>query len=139
MILPEEVKIEISSKSNYSGESTTGHSVSFGKCYFKNKKIYISYNEKLDGIDSEIPSLMTLDENYLQISRRGEVRSTMTFMYGENTECTYVTGPLALNLIIHTTRYAPVLGEMEVTIYLDYDVIMNGEEGGHNSVIIKIG
>ncbi len=136
--MQDEVTIEIESKSLIDGESMVSYTKSYGKCYFKNQKIYISYSERLEGVASEIPSLLTLDENHIQISRRGEVRSTMKFLQNQATSCEYVTSVGTIGLEIHTIRYATILGEESIEVFLDYSVKMNGADGGINSLHIMI-
>ena len=133
-----DVKIDIEAKSCIDGEHTNSHTKAYGKCYFKNQKVYVSYSEKLEGVQEEIPSLITLDESYIQISRRGEVRSTMSFIQGEETKSTYFTTVGAIELDIYTTRYSPIITDDSITIYLDYSVKMKGTDGGVNSVIMTI-
>ncbi len=137
-MLPEEVKIDIETIGYLDGESTSYQVKATGKCYLKNQKIYISYSEKLEGVDVEIPSLITFDENQIQISRRGEVRSTMKFLSGTDTKCQYTTVAGTIDLVIHTNKYAAILKEDSVKIYLDYSVKMNGTDGGSNSIYILI-
>ena len=137
-MLGDEVTIEIESENCIDGETTTSRTKAYGKCYLKNEKIYISYSEKLEGVQDAVPSLLTIDDNLLQISRRGEVRSTMKFVCDTDTKCRYVTGVGAIELIIHTVKYSPIITDEAINIYLDYSVTMNGQDGGKNSLYIKI-
>ena len=137
-MLRDEVIIEIEAKSCIDGDCTINHTKAEGKCYLKNQKIYISYSEKLEGVSSEVPSLLTLDENHMQISRRGAVRSTMKFVCDTDTRCQYITSVGTIDLLIHTTKYSAIITDDAVNIYLDYSVIMNGQDGGINNIYIKI-
>ena len=137
-MLSEDIAIEIDSISNMDGETTESHIKSYGKRYLKNQKIYISYNEKMDGIDEPVPSLITLDENHIVIARRGAVRSTMKFVSREDTRSQYVTSVGTIDLLLHTNRYCAILRENSVEIYLDYAVKMNNVDSGNNSVHIMI-
>ena len=62
----------------------------------------------------------------------------MKFVCKEDTVCKYLTSAGAIDLIIHTKRYATVLGNMSLEIYLDYSLEMNGVETGMHEVYIKI-
>ena len=137
-MLGDEVTIEIESENCIDGESTINRTKAYGKCYLKNEKIYISYSEKLEGVHEEVPSLLTIDDNHMQISRRGEVRSTMKFTRCADTKCRYITSVGAIELIIHTTKYSPIITDEAIYIYLDYSVTMNGQDGGENSLYIKV-
>lgn len=137
-MLPENVTIEMFSKEYLDDECVSTEGTFSGKCALKNKKIYINYKEKLEGLKELVPTLITLDENYIQISRSGEVKSSMKFVCKEDTVCKYLTSAGTIDLIIHTKRYATILGNMMLEIYLDYSLEMNGVETGMHEVYIKI-
>ena len=137
-MLPENVKIELFSKEYIDGECIQSKGSFDGKCYLKNQKIYIKYKEWIEGIDEPLDTLMTFDENYIQISRSGEIQSCMKFVCREDTVCRYLTGAGTMDLVIHTMRYAVIVGEMTMDIHLDYSLEMNGVEGGHHKILIKL-
>ncbi|MBQ9390861.1 MAG: DUF1934 domain-containing protein [Lachnospiraceae bacterium] len=137
-MLPENVTISMFSKEYLDDQCLSTSGTFSGKCALKNKKIYVSYKEKLEGIEEPVPTLVTLDENYIQISRTGEVKSSMKFVCKEDTVCKYLTSAGTIDLVIHTKRYATVLGNMSLEIYLDYSLEMNGVETGVHEVYIKI-
>ena len=62
----------------------------------------------------------------------------MKFVCKEDTVCKYLTSAGTIDLVIHTKRYATVLGNMSLEIYLDYSLEMNGVETGVHEVYIKI-
>lgn len=137
-MLPENVTIEMFSREYIDDECIETRGTFEGKCHLKNKKVYINYKEKLEGIDEPINTLITFDENYIQISRSGEVSSCMKFVCKEDTVCRYLTSAGAIDLVIHTLKYAVILGEMKVDIHLDYSLEMNGVAGGYHKVLIKL-
>ena len=60
-MLPENVTISMFSKEYLDDQCLSTSGTFSGKCALKNKKIYISYKEKLEGIEEPVPTLVTLD------------------------------------------------------------------------------
>ena len=137
-MLPENVNIEMFSREYIDDECIETRGTYEGKCHLKNKKVYINYKEKIEGIKEPVNTLITFDENYIQISRSGEVSSCMKFVCKEDTVCRYLTSAGTIDLVIHTTKYAVILGEMRADIFLDYSLEMNGVKGGYHKVLIKL-
>ena len=137
-MLPENVTIKMFSREYIDGECISTQGTFYGKCHLKNKKVYINYKERLEGVDNPVNTLITFDENYIQISRSGEVSSCMKFVCREDTVCRYLTSAGTINLVIHTKKYAVIMGEKTMDIYLDYSLEMNGVEGGFHKVVIKL-
>ena len=137
-MLPENVTIEMFSKEYIDDECIETQGTFEGKCHLKNKKVYINYKEKIEGVEEPVNTLVTFDENYIQISRSGEISSCMKFICKEDTVCRYLTSAGAIDLVIHTLKYAVILGEMKADIHLDYSLEMNGVAGGFHTVLIRL-
>ena len=137
-MLPENITIEMFSREYIDDECIETRGTFEGKCHFKNKKVYIKYKEALEGVEKPVDTLISFDENYIQISRSGEVSSCMKFVCREDTVCRYLTSAGVMDLVIHTKKYAVILGEMTMDIHLDYSLEMNGVEGGFHKVLIKL-
>ena len=137
-MLPEEVTIEIETTRIMDGDTSCDYVKAHGKSYLKNEKIYISYSEKMEGLTYEVPSLLTIDDSYMKISRRGEVRSSMTFFPKQETTCQYATSVGTIELVTHTNRYAAIIEEERIVIHLEYSVKMNGVDSGSSKVLITI-
>lgn len=137
-MIGEDVTVEIETTKIIDGERETSNVKTNGIFYLKNEKIYVSYSEQITSAGLKVPTLLTIDDNMLRISRRGEVRCTMTFIVGEKTKTQYVTEVGIMDLVINTQKYSAIIGEDDIKISVDYTIMINDQDAGRNSVSIVI-
>ena len=91
-----------------------------------NDRHFIKYEEKTDD-DAINKVLLKFDNNFLEMIKSGEVRSTLTFTEGENTEGYYKT-PYGTFLIETDTIELDVkTGKKNIFVNLEYELFIDGE------------
>jgi len=91
-----------------------------------NDRHFIKYEEKTDD-DAINKVLLKFDNNFLEMTKSGEVRSTLTFTEGENTEGYYKT-PYGTFLIETDTKKLDVkIGKKNIFVNLEYGLFIDGE------------
>ncbi|MBF1007281.1 MAG: DUF1934 domain-containing protein [Lachnospiraceae bacterium] len=91
-----------------------------------NDRHFIKYEEKTD--DNAINKvLLKFDNNFLEMTKSGEVRSTLTFTEGDNTEGYYKT-PYGTFLIETDTKKLDVkTGKKNIFVNLEYGLYIDSE------------
>ena len=90
-----------------------------------NDRHFIKYEEKTDHAINKV--LLKFDNNFLEMTKSGEVRSTLTFTEGENTEGYYKT-PYGTFLIETDTKKLDIkTGKKNIFINLEYGLYIDGE------------
>ena len=91
-----------------------------------NDRHFIKYEEKTDD-DAINKVLLKFDNNFLEMAKSGEVRSTLTFTEGENTEGYYKT-PYGTFLMEPDTKKLDIkTGKKNIFINLEYGLFIDGE------------
>lgn len=135
-MLPENVKVKLESIASLDGHNEKMQNEYNAKCFLKNGKIYLKYDEIMDGVDGAVNTLVTITENTFQISRSGGVKSTMRFVDQKELTSQYQSEVGLLEIRIKTNSYVCKLEEDSIDINLNYDMYMNGVESGNH--IIKM-
>lgn len=137
-MLPEKVNVHMVSKEYLDGECFETKDDFNAKCYLKNGKIYLCYKEQISGIDDFVSTLVTIDENSIQISRKGAIKNTMRFIANDKTRCDYITPLGVIEMIVDTSKYVTVLQEDKIEIFIDYTLEMNGTKTGLHKIFMKV-
>ena len=91
-----------------------------------NDRHFIKYEEKTDD-DAINKVLLKFDNNFLEMTKSGEVRSTLTFTEGENTEGYYKT-PYGTFLIETDTKKLDIkIGKKNIFVNLEYGLYIDSE------------
>ena len=99
-----------------------------------NKK-YIIYKTQEEG--KETSTIIIYDGKSLDIKRRGEIESNMTFKENEETVSLYIMPYGRMPIRIKTEKLCVDLTENGGTIHLKYNLIIQGEDY-KNDMMIKI-
>ncbi len=136
-----DVKISICGIHTNEGEDSV-EVVSIGEMYEENDILCVSYEEasdEMDGVECEmVKNLMKIQNEQVQIIKKGPSQTHMVFMEGKDTLSYYSTPFGELEVVIHTSRLQQEQTEKGLEIYLEYALEVNAAHMSQSNVNIKI-
>jgi len=112
--------------------------INIGRLSEINNKIYVKYDEILDGENDLTRNLIKISEDSVEITKRGAVSAHMQFCANEKTTSLYKTpfgslqlGILARNVDIDKKKEA-------INILIEYSIEVNDEQISENKIQICI-
>lgn len=95
-----------------------------GEYYFKNGKHYILYDEFMEGFDSVTKNVLKLQDDSLEITKRGNSNVHMIFEKDKKNMTCYTTpfGSLMMGIDAHSIRIEETEGEIRAQIEYALDV-----------------
>lgn len=103
----------------------------------KKGKIYLRYEEKMEGVDEKVRTLITIQGGTLHIKRSGGVKTTMDFLVGKKTTCEYFMPMGVMHFEIRTEELKIIDTVDTLEITLKYSMAMEGEVVSVNSLSLK--
>lgn len=116
--MKEQVKIEITGIHKIEGETDRITNSFIGKYSKKNEKHYIRYSEATE--DGEINTLIKVEDEMVQIIKKGIQNSRMIFKAGEVTKSAVGTMYGLMDLDIDTRELLIVVSDDRIKVKLDY-------------------
>lgn len=101
-------------------------------------KEYIKYDEIYEGESQKCSNLIKIDENCVEITKKGAVVAHLSFVKGEKTMTAYETGFGNLYLGIFARKVDVQRSEDEIRVNIDYSMELNYEMISDCSVEIVI-
>ncbi|SEW08216.1 DUF1934 domain-containing protein [[Clostridium] fimetarium] len=112
--------------------------INIGRLSEINNKIYVKYDEILDGENSLTRNLIKISEDSVEITKRGPVSAHMQFCASEKTTSLYKTpfGSLQLSIL---ARNVDIDKKKEaINILIEYSIEVNDEQISENKIQICI-
>ena len=103
-----------------------------------NDKIYVKYDEMLDGEKNLTRNLIKIGESSVEITKMGSVSANMKFCANEKTMCLYNTPFGSLHLGILARNVDINKKEETIHILIEYSIEVNDEQISENKVEICI-
>lgn len=94
-----------------------------GAAYEKNGVVYFLYEEEMEGADGVVKSMIRLNGDSVELTRRGGVSVKMVFREGETSRCSYVTGFGIMTMDVRTLHTQVVRDEKRTEISLHYHLL----------------
>ena len=107
------------------GEMSSSETVVHGEYYFKSGSHYVFYEETAEDSGKNIKSSIKLKGNTLELTRKGEVNSRMTFETGKRHAADYATPFGMLRMETVTSRILFLEEEESLRIQAEYELWAN--------------
>lgn len=114
------------------------------KTFTKGKKnsyknnLYIQYQEPQEAGFSNTKTLLKLAYDKLTLNRTGEVEHKQEFSAGKMSAFYYKTPFITIPMLVNTQKVTSVIDEDLIDIYVEYDLIIDGEFQGLTKLHILI-
>lgn len=113
--------------------------VTEGKYIMKNGHCYIGYREyDKDDPKNYFDNLIKVEDNFVTITRKGEIRTQLMLEKGRRHQCVYGTGMGNLIIGVYTKTMKSTLGEKGGTLEMSYTLDFNNDLVSENSFKITI-
>lgn len=109
-----------------------------GKAFEKDGCCYVFYDEHDEDTGNVTKASIRLRPRYIEIRKKGNVTSQMTFVPGQKSETEYKTPYGAMFMTIDTRRADVQYGLGEVTAELDYQLSLGGSAPMRNRMKISV-
>ncbi len=97
-----------------------------GQYFVRGEFTYLIYEEKVDGSDEIIKSMIKLHDDCAVVTKRGAVDSSMVYKLGEDTFNHYATPYGVLKMDIHTDEIMIIETEDRIDIKIEYYMATKG-------------
>ena len=97
-----------------------------GQYFVRGEFTYLIYEEKVDGSDEIIKSMIKLHDDCAVVTKRGAVDSSMVYKLGEDTFNHYATPYGVLKMDIHTDEIMIIETEDRIDITIEYYMATKG-------------
>ena len=112
--------------------------VTRGNIHEKDGVYHLKYDEYYEDMDKPVKNLLKFDENGMDLTKKGEVSSAMSFRAGETREAFYATPAGTINISILTEGYQMVKTEKGMTVAAVYVMDYGNECLSFNVLRINI-
>jgi len=126
--MTENVQVTIKGLQNDSVDENVIESINMGQFIEINNKIYVKYDEILDGESSLTKNIIKIDNGNVEITKRGPISTHMRFCANEKTISLYNTPFGSLYLSIFTRSVLIDRKEDIIYIFIDYSLEVNEEQ-----------
>ena len=97
-----------------------------GQYFVRGEFTYIIYEERVEGSDEIIKSMIKLHDDCVVVTKRGAVDSSMVYKLGEDTFNHYATPFGVLKMDIHTDEIMIIESGDRIDITIEYDRATKG-------------
>lgn len=106
-------------------EETPVELVTGGNYYYRNGKHYILYDEVMEGCSDHIQNIIKIEEDKLEVIKKGLSGVHMIFEKGKQNLTTYATpfGDIKVGILAH--RIEVKESETDVDVHVDYSLDLN--------------
>lgn len=112
--------------------------INVGSYYERNGKIYIRYEEQMEGTDAVVLNMIKIDGDGIEITKKGSVGAQMIFRENEKINSCYDTPYGMLMMAVYTNRIQCSMEQDKIEINVLYSIEMNGELLSDADVYIKV-
>ncbi len=119
------------------GEKTRIETVANGKMHQKDGMHYITYRERQED-GSETATLIKANETAMTLVRHGQVVHEQRFEEAKRENGTYKTPYGTIHMAVDTHSFILSMTELSGSIFLKYDLHVEGQWQSHNELSIKI-
>ncbi len=126
--MTKDVRIQINGKQSYpEGENLDTSTEVKAEYYFRNGSHYVIYEEKEEGFTQENKCMLKVNDRYVELTKKGLVRSYMVFEEGKLHMTEYHT-PFGMVLLgVRTQRVEVKEEEHALVIHIEYALESNEE------------
>jgi len=136
--MTEDVLVTIKGLQLDSAEENVIEVINIGRLSEINNKIYVKYDEMIDGEKNLTRNLIKIEEGNVEIIKKGVVSSHMHFCANEKTMSLYNTPFGSLYIGILASKIAIEKNKNNINILIDYTLEVNNEEISECKVKISI-
>ena len=133
----EKVRIAIKGQRFMDGEKESVDMSADGNYYRRDGKYYILYEATTEDRGT-VRNLVKVSPDCLEITKSGEIRSSMVFRQGKKTETAYRTFVGRLSMGIGTRRLEVLERDGELEILVDYSIEINGQQVSDSILAITV-
>lgn len=112
--------------------------INVGTYHERNGKIYIRYEEQVEGTDASVLNMIKIDGEGIEITKKGSVGAQMIFRENEKINSCYDTPYGMLMMAIYTNQIQCNMEQDKIEINVLYSIEMNGELLSDADVYIKV-
>lgn len=112
--------------------------INVGTYHERNGKIYIRYEEQVEGTDASVLNMIKIDGEGIEITKKGSVGAQMIFRENEKINSCYDTPYGMLMMAIYTNQIQCNIEQDKIEINVLYSIEMNGELLSDADVYIKV-
>lgn len=109
-----------------------------GQFYRKNDKVYIKYEETVEGTGDKINTMIKVGSEEIEITNRGAVNSHMVFLQGKRITNSYESPYGILNMGVDTEYMSVQETESTYDIELKYNIEFEGRYANSRHVLINV-
>lgn len=120
------------------GEADSIELITAGRWYDKNGVRYIIYEDtEISGMEGT-KTMLKLQGERVVLVRTGKVEHRQEFCLGEKSVSPYLTPYGTMEMGIDTRQLKVVLAEAEGSLYIEYDLEINGQWQSTNTLSVKV-
>lgn len=130
----------ISIKSTQSGENGENQieTINPGLFYRKNNKVYVKYEEVIEGFDKTVGNMIKITDDCVEVSKRGVISNHMIFNIDEKVQTSYESPFGTINLVINTDMLKIEETEKLLHVELKYSLEYDGQKISTNTITINV-
>ncbi len=126
------VKVHMAGTQVIDGETDETITNALGQASSKDGVHYIVYSEE------KIKTMIKVEENAVEVVKRGDIESKMRFAPGEDFAFSYGTAFGNLEMSVKTKDLRIVQEEGNFKIYIDYELFTAGVRTSENHIFVRI-
>lgn len=109
-------------------ENSKIETINKGKCFFKDNKYYVCYEEKTDNANDVLKTTIKISEDKVEVIKRGETDTHMKFIqeYTDNTYLYTVMGKISVS--IHTEILKVTKVNDEIKVIIEYELLLDSKK-----------
>lgn len=127
-----EVRVKVFDKQTYPTHSDQAEHVFEGHLAIKNEDIFITYKDKTTGVNT----IVKASKKNITVTRMGTMNGKLKFDCHEPFKTLYGTPYGELPIEIHTSKSDVYLLEKGIKIYIEYQILIQGEKASDNVFMI---
>ena len=127
-----EVRVKVFDKQTYPTHSDQAEHVFDGHLAIKNEDIFITYKDKATGVNTVIKA----SKKDIIVTRTGTMNGKLKFDCNEPFKTLYGTPYGELPIEIHTSKREVYFLEKGIKIYIEYEILIQGEKASDNTFMI---
>lgn len=112
--------------------------ITSGEYYFKNGKHYILYDEVMEGFSEVTKNRIKIEDNYVDITKKGVSNVYMVFEKNKKNVCFYETPYGSLLVGVNARHFLIDKSEENIDVKIDYTLEVNNEHLADCSITMNI-
>lgn len=136
--MTKEVMVTISGFQLAEGEQDTMELVHVGEYYEKNGTRYVFFEELLEGISQPVKNTIKIKERYLEVQKKGAVKTNLVFEEGKTQSSTYHIPYGSFLITTHTTGVQIREKEELLEVAAAYSLNINGQHCADCDIQVRV-